>query len=174
MGKFVKKILLVCLSTAVFCACGKQDFNIDNQNTRIESYLNGLDVEYTRTIEGAYKYTYHDAESSTRLVTGDSLYFYFSGYEFNSGPRSIYTTNILEDAVGGSLDETFLDFSPRKIKLGDGKVPAGVQLALPGSGVGDSLWVFMASDLAYDDKQVGVINPGTPIAFKIVIDKIIK
>ncbi len=163
----------ICLSLLACFACGKPDYNIDGQNQRIESYLRSQNAEYVNN-SGAYRYTYHSGEGTEMLAPGDSVYFYFSGYLFTGAPRGLFATNIEADAESAGFDKTYMDFSPRRVVLGGGELISGLELGLAGSKQGDSLMVLMSSDLAYGDRETGIVKPGSSVAFKVVIDRIIK
>jgi len=166
-------ILLIAVFVGVY-GCGKPDYNIDSQNTRIENYLNSFDGDYDYNL-GAYKYTFYTRNSDKILQTGDSLYIYYVGYNFSSSNlNNIFTTNIQSEAESAGMDWTYMDKTRYGSRLGSGDLVRGLELGLPGSREGDSLYIFMASDLGYIDEAVGIIDPGTPLAFKIVIDEIVK
>ena len=169
---FMKLAAVVILSVVFLAACGKLDFNVDGQRTRIESYLNGREYDYTYQ-DGVYKYTYYTEGGRSGIVRGDSVYIYFSGYVFANGPGALFTTNIEEDAVAADMEATAMDFSPQGIKIG-GEVIPGIDLGLPGSVEGDSLMLFITNDLAYGDRPMGTLPRGATVAFKIVVDKVVK
>lgn len=162
-------------------ACGKADYKEPDQRTRIENYLNGLKLEFVNQ-NGVFKYTKYTAGNTPAAGDGDTVYFYFSGYTFSTGiitggtlnKTYLFTTNIGEDADSARFDRTYIDFEPRMVTLGSGDgLLQGIQLGIEGSAVADTVYLFMASDLAYGSIGKGVVPPGSPVAFKIVINKIV-
>ncbi|MCC8087908.1 MAG: FKBP-type peptidyl-prolyl cis-trans isomerase [Rikenellaceae bacterium] len=168
------KFTIILVVACSLCSCGKPDYNVDTQNTRIESYLSSLGVEDYYYNLGAYRYTYHTGNGQTLLEEGDSVYIYYTGYIFSTRIGSMFTTNILQDARDNGFDTRYIERDRYGVRLGDGNLLRGLELGLPGSREGDSMYIFMASDLGYDDEAVGIVEPGSSLAFKVVVDEIVK
>lgn len=171
----ISGIITVCIlfSACLLTGCGKDSYNIPDQRANFEKYFETYKIEYTEQ-GGVYKQIVRQGPGQQVTVTGDSVYFYYSGYEFNQKIDSLFTTNILADAKKSGFEETFLNFSPKGIRLGDHSIMPGLETGLLGNYQGDTIRLYITSDLAYGDKIVGVVKQGSPVVFKVVIDKIVK
>ena len=171
--RFIGKTGMTLFLLGALGACKKPDYDVPAQRTAIENYLRGQQVEYTQQ-DWVYKYADPATEEGPVLHRGDSVYFHYSGYLFASGIGALFTTNIEADAEEAGFDKTYMDFSPKGILLGDGSVLRGLELGLPGSRPGETVYLFLTPDLAYGEDIVGVVRPGKSVVFKVVIDRVVK
>jgi hypothetical protein len=163
----------------LLAGCGKDDI-LNNQNTAITKYLDSKGTEYWQQ-EGVYKYIHNinrGGRSDLPIAgRGDQVSFWFAGYEFVSGPNNVpFYTNI-KDAIkinNINFDPTFWSFEANLATLGTTPMFKGLERGLPGSCAGDSLYLFMTSDLAYGGKGMGLVPKNTAVMYFVYIDKVIK
>ncbi len=107
---------------------------------------------------------------------GDRVAIYYSIYQYrsNTGPSTLYWTNIRSDAETVGFDQTFMDFEPEEFTLGDKGMMKGINLGLPGSLQGDSVYLYITSDLGYHTRTTGVVPKNTPLVVKVVLDRVTK
>ncbi len=148
--------------------------DIDEQVTNIESYLDNGKFDYTR--EGDLFKVVNPVTPSTQisLQEGDSLYFYFAQYLFTSTIGALYYTNIEHLATEANMDLMGLSYEPLAVKYGTTPLIEGYEIGLNGAMQGDTLTLFMTSELAYGDKYISTLDKNQSIASVVIIEKIVK
>ena len=160
------------------------DYDIPKQDSTFRLFLENNQIEYVSSLAERYRlyksvWPYHES-GGTVAQFGDIIYISYSGYLFAQTPStfgqgSIFTTNIAADTVGtGWKSNELLPLTPAFFILGSGSTLRGIDLGLEGSAKGDTVRLYLNADLAYGDKSVGLISPGTPVVFKIYIEDIRK
>ena len=169
--------LIAFLLSGVF-GCSNDD-EINDQKTSIEKYLTNKNYAYDNR-GGAYCYTLNrsrdDYETSTIATNGDHVTFNFAAYVFKNGLGDLYYTNIADLAAKelAGLNTEYWTFDPIEGQVGNSGLVKGVDLALNGCREGDSLQVFLTSELCYDKKQMGILPKNTPSVFVLKILKVTK
>lgn len=177
-------VLLALVCVAV-CGCGKDPDMLSRQENSISGYFSSHG--YDSIVRGGVYVHIPNAGREGRdgqpvLEWGDSLYYYYEIYPFSGfspsavgNPSYLIATNnpMLAYGVPG-LDPSHLDLSAAGAKLGSTDMVKGLRNGLEGGVQGDSLWLFMTSDLAYGDKTVGVVEANTPLVFVINLEKVVK
>lgn len=166
----MKRYLLIIISTIIaFSSC--EDVNeIDDQRTNIVSYLTTYSYSYTQ-FDNAYRYIVEEYEDNEAITNGSTFYMDFAAYTFTTAPSTLYYTNIesyLEDDLSG-LNTEYWSFEPKEVTLGTTDLIEGLTTCLKGCHYGDSINVFICSDLAFEDKGVGIITESTAVMYAIRI-----
>lgn len=195
----MKKFLTILILLATLAGC-KQEDTLLSERDKIEKYLTSsrrmvADTELGNVIEdnpafyavfGRYAYrhivNYYDAGREDRPVVewGDRLEIRFDAYTFTGSEPStsaIYWSNDAETIQElGKKSGNTLDWStePLAITLGTTAILEGLERALPGCHEGDSVQVFMTSNLAYGKHLVGVVPKNSMVAWYIKIEKVTK
>ena len=171
-------VWIAVAACAALIGCKSSTDVTPDQRTAFERYLDGLQVEYTQQ-GGVYRVVANSDregyESAPEIEAGDSAYLYFAGYTFASSTRKLYYTNM--ESVAGSvegLDTEYWSYDPWRIRMGATPMIKGLGNGLPGCRQGDSVALFITSDLAYDDKQVGMVGPNTAVMMIVNVEKVIK
>ncbi len=167
---------LLLLST--LSGCGADDI-IDTQKSSIVSFLGSKTYEIRG---GAYCWTVNssrvDYETSTIAATGDQITFNYVGYTFKSGSGlgTIFGTNIAAVAASlmAGMNTEYWTFGPTTTRVGSGEVVTGLDRAFKGARMGDSVQVFLTSDLCYDKKEMGILPKNTPTVFAVKIIDVTK
>lgn len=168
-------ISILCLT----CSCGGPDANIlPDQNKAIENYLNGKKLEY-QVMDGTYRYIANgdrdDRAQLPKAVNGDTVECYFEAYTFSSSPGNIFYTNKLElvaDVEG--LNTEYWNFNPLQLTVGSANIIAGVANGLPQCAKGDSIQLFMPSELGFGDKTLGLVPKNTALFYILNITDVKK
>ena len=174
----ILRLALAALVVSGLPGCSNDD-EIDTQRTAIEKYLTSKNYAYDNR-GGALCYTANrdraDYETAEIASGGDQVTFNFAAYIFNSGLGSLYYTNIAELAEKNlaGLDTEFWSFEPVTARVGNSGLVKGVDLALNGCREGDSVQVFLTSELCYDKKQTGILPKNTPTVFILKITDVTK
>lgn len=167
--KIVLYVALLCISTA---SCKAEDeYNTDiSQRERIVKYLDGLDQRY-ETFNDIYRLKLNVKPSTpgVRVNEGDSVWLNYAIYTFDTKPDSLVTTNIAQLATEWKLSTDFLSLVPLDMIYGEGKVFKGWEQGMQNSISGDSMMIFVPSDLAYGDKINGIVKKSTTIAIFVAI-----
>ncbi len=194
----MKKFLTILILLATLAGC-KQEDTLLSERDKIEKYLTSrrmvADTELGNVIEdnpafysvfGRYAYrhivNYYEAGREDRPVVewGDRLEIRFDAYTFTGSEPStsaIYWSNNAETIQElGKKSGNTLDWptEPLAITLGTTAILEGLERALPGCHEGDSVQVYMTSNLAYGKHLVGVVPKNSMVAWYIKIEKVTK
>lgn len=195
----MKKFLTILILLATLAGC-KQEDTLLSERDKIEKYLTSsrrmvADTELGNVIEdnpafysvfGRYAYrhivNYYEAGREDKPVVewGDRLEIRFDAYTFTGSEPStsaIYWSNNAETIQElGKKSGNTLDWStePLAITLGTTAILEGLERALPGCHEGDSVQVYMTSNLAYGKHLVGVVPKNSMVAWYIKIEKVTK
>ncbi len=165
----------------------------DASKLAIKRYLNGKNIYdrsdvpydpapstingYYDIIGGAYRYVTNEDRDDRNLeraiAPGDNISFYFEAYVFTSSYESSlpYFTNIRDRIVyiGNNNPEFNVDgwsTDPLEIKVTeDPKILKSIQNALPSCRVGDEVRIFLPPNVAYGNKDDGVVLGGSTLVF---------
>lgn len=194
----MKKFLTILILLATLAGC-KQEDTLLSERDKIEKYLTSrrmvADTELGNVIEdnpafysifGRYAYrhivNYYDAGREDKPVVewGDRLEIRFDAYTFTGSEPStsaIYWSNDpetiqeLSKKSGNTLDWST---EPLTITLGTTAILEGLERTLPGCHEGDSVQVFMTSNLAYGKHLIGVVPKNSMVAWYMKIEKVTK
>ena len=195
----MKKFLTILILLATLAGC-KQEDTLLSERDKIEKYLTSsrrmvADTELGNVIEdnpafysvfGRYAYrhivNYYEAGREDRPMVewGDRLEIRFDAYTFTGSEPStsaIYWSNNAETIQElGKKSGNTLDWStePLAITLGTTAILEGLERALPGCHEGDSVQIYMTSNLAYGKHLVGVVPKNSMVAWYIKIEKVTK
>lgn len=171
-----KNILLFFLVISVVWSCADADEaeSVADQKEYILSYLESNGYSYSN-VGGVYRVTFPSSSStSVTLEKGDTLQFYHAQYTFDSDFTSLYNTNILDLAIEYDMDITGMDFNPYTIKYGTTDIIEGYEQGFSNVNQGDTLLLFITSDLAYGNKELSTLDKNQSIASYVIIEKIVK
>ena len=195
----MKKFLTILILLATLAGC-KQEDTLLSERDKIEKYLTSsrrmvADTELGNVIEdnpafysvfGRYAYrhivNYYEAGREDKPVVewGDRLDIRFDAYTFTGSEPStsaIYWSNNAETIQElGKKSGNTLDWptEPLAITLGTTAILEGLERALPGCHEGDSVQIYMTSNLAYGKHLVGVVPKNSMVAWYIKIEKVTK
>ena len=195
----MKKFLTILILLATLAGC-KQEDTLLSERDKIEKYLTSsrrmvADTELGNVIEdnpafysvfGRYAYrhivNYYDAGREDKPVVewGNRLEIRFDAYTFTGSEPStsaIYWSNDAETIQElGKKSGNTLDWStePLAITLGTTAILEGLERALPGCHEGDSVQVYMTSNLAYGKHLIGVVPKNSMVAWYMKIEKVTK
>lgn len=166
-------VVALSLCGAMCSSCGKSDEYLVQQEEKIVSYLDSQKLEYT--IEGGtYKVVLAEGDQSLRASRGDSLTFNYAGFLFEGTPKGLFATSwdyLLDDQ---GLNTEYWSFEPARVKLGSSAIIKGIENALTNCCEGDSLQLFMTSDLGYGEEEVGSVSKNSALMFLVKVEKIDK
>ncbi len=198
------KAIFVSLVLCLFVGCDKLDVEqLESEQTKIVAFLTKshtpkliAEWEVASSLEEnpafystfkrtAYRYIadyYNPArEGRTEVAMGDKLTITFWCHNFASyavpSGKNIYYTNDVDyrDAfIEAGLNVEYWSFEPLTITLGNGDLLSGVEAALVGSREGDTVEVYLTSNLSYSEGPVGVTPLDAPLAFICRIESVEK
>lgn len=171
-----KNIVLPLFVTIMMLSCANQEAveSVEDQKEYIESYLTTYDYDYT-SLGGVYRVVTPSKDpSGIYLESGDSLYFYFAQYLFGSSVGDAYYTNIYSVAAAYGMQTETMDFDAYGIEYGATPLIEGYELGFEGMQQGDTLMLYMTSDMAYGDTQASVVPKNQSIASLVIMEKIVK
>lgn len=174
-------IVAVGLLSWVIAGCSTTEEEVADQQTDIKSCLTSEGIAYEQVATGVFRYIANanrtDYASSEVLSSGDQISLLFEGCEFDdseeSGFGDLFYTNreeLLDEDSG--LNTTYWDFNPLEVTLGGSSLIVGLEYGLIGAKSGDSIEVWMSSDYGYGDNLNGTITENTPLAWRLVVQKL--
>lgn len=186
----ISVFVLLCMFS-----CGTQDDTIPSQISAIERYLRsqgvyslqeyeddatGTITKYYTVQNGVYKYIVNRdredcPEESMQSEVGDSIILRFAAYVFSGSRASLYYTNIPELVEGiDNLNTQYWNFEPLRVKIGSTPIINGLANALPYCQKGDSVVLFVTSDLGFDDDPVGTVPVNSTLMYGLNVENVIK
>lgn len=172
----MKKLILILFAVAALAlSCDKQDReNIYiSQEAGIDSYISSLDGSYRVMRQGGANRVVI-AESANRrdsLCAGDSLYFYYSGYQFSGGKGALFATNDAKVAGEGGI---MTDGLPVKVRYGSDGLINGLHSGLAGVREGERCYIIFSAKYGYGNKIMFNLPKLTPLFFDIDVVRVVK
>ncbi|MDE6483512.1 MAG: FKBP-type peptidyl-prolyl cis-trans isomerase [Rikenellaceae bacterium] len=163
---------------AILCGCNKGDDQNSNgaQRERIIKYTESLSTPVSER-DGVFitrLNTLAADPASLRVEPGDSVWIDYAMYTFFSKPDSLFATNIAALAEENGFDTHYMSLEPLAVKYGETEIIKGFARGINNALEHDSLMIFVPSELAYDNKMVGIVKKSTTIAIFADIKKIRK
>ena len=183
MKKWLLKTGLLLLLVPVFAGCGGDDettkkIDIPAQRAAFMKFLDAKELVYTTTRDSIFKYTVGPNASGRTVTVGDQVSIRYAGGVFNSTTSSenlygfggMFTTNVKLAAQQAGMDglELLLP-DPLDITLGRSGLIRGLDLGMQGSRLGDTVLLYITSDLAYNNEPMGLLAAGTPVVFEVIL-----
>lgn len=181
MNQSLNKIFtLVALIAIGLCSCNSEENDaVYNQQTKIKAHLTSNEFEYT-VQGGVYKYVAGNKLEGEQPVVekGDIVTFNFEGHIFpNTAPATSFFTNKpnLADALAAKgYDTSQWDLTPFVAKAGNGDVLKGIDVALPKCQKGDSVLLYITSDLGFGKNDIPQVSKNTALIYIITIEDVQK
>ncbi len=177
----MRPVYIACTAVlSLLWSCGK-DQTQEKQVDTIVKYLDSkASVGWEYYEQGGVYVRIANAErdgypEATIVDTGDSVYFYYAGYTNATATPALFATNIEEIlSTDQILNRQYLSFDPYGIKLGVSPLIKGLTVGLPGVRQGDSLQIYMPSELAFGGSQMGTVPASTPVMYMLMIENVVK
>lgn len=172
------------LATLTISGCGDDSDITEKQVNNIVAYLDKIvaqnpeEESYTEH-DGVYRYILgstlpEDQQTSDREVVdaGDSVSLRFAIHRFDTKPEAAPFFTNHEDLMPDDITEKW-STELLKLRIGDGKdLLPSVENALQGCLIGDSVYLFVPSNLGYGAKGNGIIAPNTALMYNITIKEV--
>jgi FKBP-type peptidyl-prolyl cis-trans isomerase len=147
----------------------KQDADVGNEASVIT--VNNEKDPNNVALEGALKDAFTGSGKFVDLVIDDVRIG--TGSEVKSGDTvSVHYIGTTQDGV--KFDSSYDRSEPFSFTVGAGKVIAGWEKGLIGMKIGGQRILVIPSDMAYGNRQVGLIPPNSPLVFAIELLEIKK
>lgn len=163
---------------ATSCANEEKALTIADQEAAIDSYISGNFSGYPLVHRnGSNRITVDTTAEGTvtdSLVYGDSLYFYYAGYIFNSSPSSLFATNNKDVAEQNGFTTDNPDYSVKKVLFTDGCMVSGLVNGLYGVREGGHYIILFSAKYGFYDTYVYNIPKMSALAYEIWVDRVIK
>lgn len=172
-------LIVVAVMSLWLSACSKETSDIDDQRTTLENYISQKALENVDYLGGVYRYVINrdrnGYETALQAEPGNTVVFNYSVYVFSKGPGTlIYTNNPDVQNEQEGLDPAYWPKEPLKVVLGQTPLISGLEKGLNGVRQGDTLQLYMSSDMGYGDNPMGTIKANTPLVWSLGIKEVIK
>jgi hypothetical protein len=179
---------IIALCVLLCASCGKEDAGIDTQASAFESYLTGAGLDYVLQ-NGVYRYISNSdragRDAEPEVNGGEALSFHYQVHLFSSSGTNglgalIYTNReeiidaYIEAAAQANLNISTIYWPREAMEMSMSDMMEGMKRGLPGSRQGDSLRLYITSDLAYGSTVLSGIPKNTPIVIDMNIEQITK
>ena len=176
-------LVVVAVMSLWLSACSKDTSDLDDQRTSLENYISRQGWENVDYLGGVYRYVLNrdraGYETALQAESGNTLRINYAVYAFSSSSAGglgalIYTNNPELQNEQEGLDPTYWAKDPLEVVLGKTPLISGLDRGLYGVRQGDTLQLFMSSDMGYGDKPFGTIEADTPLVWNLGIKEVIK
>ncbi len=171
MNKTILTLLAIALMTV---SCEKQDRENTyiSQEGMIDSYISSLDDSYrVMRQNGANRVVVREGSSRDSLRLGDSVYFYYSGYQFSRGKGAFFATN---DAETAEANGVVVSGEPFKLRYGSDALIKGLHEGMAGVREGENCYIIFSAKYGYGNEIMFNLPKLTPLFFDIKVEKVIK
>lgn len=171
MNKIILTLLVIALAVS---SCDKQDRENTyiSQEERIDSYINSLDDSYrVMRQNGANRVVVTEGNSPDSLCVGDSVYFYYSGYQFSGGRGALFATN---DTIVAKENGIFASGDTFKLRYGSDGLINGLHNGMAGVREGETCYIIFSAKYGYGNEIMFNLPKLTPLFFDIQVKKVIK
>lgn len=172
-----KGILFMLMLSVTLACCTKQDREI-----RIAEQIKAIDDFAKSSVSSGNRLVVY--KGSTRLVinegtgeslmVGDSVFFDFAGYIFQSGLGSLFETNIESVALAHGLKIYNRGYNYGKNVVGKGLLINGLDFGLQGTKVGEHSYIVFPTNLGFYNKDVGLVPKMSPLIYEVWIKEVKK
>lgn len=171
MDKTIFALFAIALM-AVSCEKQDRENTYISQEERIDSYISSLDDSYRVMYQnGASRVVVTEGNSRDSLCVGDSVYFYYSGYQFSGGKGAFFATN---DAKTAGENGVTVSGEPFKLRYGSDGLIKGLHNGMAGVREGENCYIIFSGKYGYGNEIMFNLPKLTPLFFDIKVEKVIK
>lgn len=169
-------LALWCLAGIASCSKEDQELTIINQEQAIDKYIESKYKDSTVVInDGSRRIVIEKGNPNKILEYGDSVYFYYAGTIFqNSGPSTLFATNVQEVAEAAGLILSSPDYNPVRMKYSKGCMIKGLELGFEGIAEREHSLIVFSARYGYGNDEVANIPKLSALMFEVWIEKIVK
>ena len=154
---------------AVSCVGSKLEQSYNNQESKIDSYINGKGEQY-RSVRtgGANRLVLKEGEGE-ELDRNGFVSFYYAGYTFNGSFNSsgLFVTNHQETAEQAGWTLTDADYQIYEISMNDAKLIPGLRDGLLGVKAGEECEILFSGKYGFGNEIFGTIPVNSALLYKI-------
>lgn len=172
-------ITAAILALSALASCKKEALQTtyNNQETKIDSYINTLTSkdEGLRVVhnKGAHRVVLTEGEGE-ELGKKGRIAFHYAGYTFsnNISNSNLFTTNHEETATAAKWNTTGVDFSLKTVNLAEDDLLEGLRNGFEGVKAGEICYILFSGKYAYGNHAMGTIPANSALAFQIWVESI--
>ncbi len=187
--KIIQTLLMTMLAAGMMTACGNSDQNsiVPDQRETITKFLEANELDYEE-VNGVFRHfgARGDANAPT-VKNGNRVGIYYelykakyTSYKNEDGrPAPLPTTAIysnkpfIQDTLYSiGLDPSYWPEGIYNATVGSGDLISGLNRGLVGCRQGDSVLLFITSDLAFGGKPVATLYENTPVLYVVNIETV--
>lgn len=172
-----KRLLLMLIFVILFLSCTKQDrdVQIGQQIKEIDTYVRSAVNTGKRLVvnNGSSRVVINEGAGDS-LMVGDSVFFDYAGYIFQSGLGTLFDTNVetIADITGINIYNRGFDYG--KAVVGRGMLIKGLDWGLLGAKSGEQAYIVFPTNLGFSNKDVGLVPKMSPLIYEVWIKEIKK
>lgn len=198
----MKRLFAILMMSLLLAGCSQEEEILPDQQSKIVSFLtsthspklvsredldNAGQVPYYSTMgNSVYRYIEGvwnpDRADLPQVEAGSTVRIVYSAYVFSYS--AIGDTSVPYDSNDGELMEGLLrdgvipvipeawNFEPLTVRIGEGGILNGLEMALVGCRLGDRVEVYMTYNMAYGDKNFSIIPKESPVACFFTVESV--
>ncbi|HCV14906.1 MAG TPA: hypothetical protein DF637_01035 [Rikenellaceae bacterium] len=176
MKKLILNTLLVFAVTSLVLSCAKDDreINLLQQETSIESYVKTFSDKRVEVYNKVWRVVLEEGAESAEAQKGDSVFFDYAAYIFNSGKGFLFSTNKRSIAESAEMTQDVSLFKKWRVRLGSGELIAGLEEGLAGVKRGERCYVIFSSRKGFGPVQIGLVPKLSPLIYEVWITDVKK
>ncbi|PKO96502.1 MAG: hypothetical protein CVU12_05010 [Bacteroidetes bacterium HGW-Bacteroidetes-7] len=176
MKKLILTAVFVFSVISLMLSCTKDDRenNMLQQETSIESYVKTFSEQRVQVYDKVWRVVMVEGTESVEAQKGDSVFFDYAAYIFNSGKGFLFSTNKRSIAEDAKMTQDVSLFNKWKVRLGNGELISGLDEGLEGVKRGERCYVVFSSRKGFGSVQIGLVPKMSPLIYEVWITDVKK
>lgn len=168
MMKRAIKILAVMIMAAS-CTGSKLEQAYNNQESKIDSYMNGKGDQYRYVRNGGANRLVLKEGEGEELDSKGFVSFYYAGYTFSGSfsASNLFVTNHQETAEQANWNLTEADYTIYEINMAETKLIPGLRDGLVGVKAGEECEILFSGKYGFGNEVFGMIPANSAQLWKI-------
>ena len=165
------RIFVITALMLSMCSCMKSKLEVtyNNQESKIDSYINSKGEEYRSLRNGGANRLVLKEGEGEELQKDGFVSFYYAGYTFNGSfsQSNLFATNHQQTAEQANWNLTDPEYMIYEINLGDAKLIQGLKDGLVGVRAGEECEILFSGKYGFGNEEFGIIPANSALLYKI-------
>ena len=169
MKRTISILSAIIMALATSCVGSKLEQSYNNQESKIDSYINGKGDQYRSVRNGGANRLVLKEGTGEELAGDGYVSFYYAGYTFSGSvsAANMFTTNRKASAEEAGWQTGEGDFELYEINFKDSGFTEGLQKGLTGVRAGEECEILFSAKYGFGNKALGIIPAKTALLYRI-------
>lgn len=173
--RIIATVFIAAAMLSVSCTKQEQENTIIDQEKNIDNYINSKKENTVVRNNGSNRLIIDPAEEGSPVIEkGDTVYFYYAGYIFNSSKGELFDTNRLETAQQAGFNLTDKKYEVMVTIAGEGNLVSGLKNGLIGAAQGEHSEIIFSAKYGFGNQFVYNIPKLSALLYEVWIEKVAK